>query len=181
MSDKTSKSTSSTKHPLAELVGNALPADAPLEDHLAELVKLNEKASQGFERAASLMSSDQDELLFKTYAAQRERFASLLRSSSEFSDKVAEKPKLITMAEEFLAGAHRTWMSVRANLADSALRVVLKECLRGDKTILESYDNTVKASGSKSATHQMLTEQRADIRAVMETLTRLLNETDTAS
>lgn len=152
-----------------------IPSNAPLSAHLSNLVHLNREAAQGFREASKKMDEAQDELLFKTYADQRERFASVLQSYID-EDAQEEAPAYVKIAEDFVARAHRVWMSLQASLSDSKLRAMLKECSRGDEAILSSYDLAIKASASKSEVHDRLTNQRADIRAVHDTLARLIKE-----
>ncbi len=165
---------------LSESFSGHVPSNAPLATHLKNLVHLNQEAAEGFRKAASLMESDQDELLFKTYADQRERFASVLKAFEEQErtdgDSSHDIPAIVRVAEDFAASAHRVWMSLVASVTNSKLQSMLKECMRGDETIIESYDAAVSASNSRSEVHNRLTSQRADIKAVHETLSRLTRE-----
>lgn len=153
-----------------------IPSNAPLSSHLSNLVHLNREAAQGFREAAKKMDEAQDELLFQTYADQRERFANVLQGYVDEQGEKQDTPAYVKIAEDFAARAHRVWMSLQASLSDSKLRAMLKECSRGDEAILTSYDLAIKASTSRSEIHDRLTEQRADIRAVHQTLARLIKE-----
>lgn len=169
--------------PLKSILDKGLDERSPISEHIAELISLNEDASRGFERAAVMMDNDQDGLLFTTYANQRARFASTLRASHAVDEKAGakERSSFAAIAEEFAAQAHRAWISLRASLSDSKLRAMLQECLRGDESLLPHYDHAIKASPSRSELHDLLTNQRADIKAVTETLRRLINETESMS
>ncbi len=169
---------SSDQSRLQNFMSTHLDENTPLDKHLVEIIRLNTQAEQGFRKAASLMSSDQDELLFTAYADQHARFASTLQS---FIDDDNSKTSSITsVAEQLAAQAHRAWMGLRATFAGSELRAMLLECLRGEEVLAKHYDHAIKASPSRSEVHNLLAQQRADIKSVNQTLERLSNESEQA-
>jgi uncharacterized protein (TIGR02284 family) len=165
------------ENPIKSILDSGIDANSPISVHIAELIRLNEDAALGFRRAAEMMEDAQNELLFTTYANQRERFANTLKSHADVKTTKEGRSKFAAFAEDIAAQAHRAWMGLKASLSDSKLRTMLEESLRGDEFLTSHYDHAVKASDSRSDLHNLLTAQRADIKAVTQTLRRLIDET----
>lgn len=172
----------SAPEPIARKLNEVLSKDDSFEGQLKSLMRVNMAAAKAFRHAASLMTRDHDELLLKTYADQRERFANELRGDLPKSEENEDESLLEgSFADRFVDSLQKGWMSLRAAITEQKLGAVIGEILRDEEDIVTSYDTAIHAAPRNSREHDRLTSQRADIKAVNQTLHRLLDEVKKAA
>ena len=60
-----------------------------------------------------------------------------------------------------LAAAHRTFLDLKDKVTGSDDSAILAEIVRGEKQLLEAYDDAREASGAADPAYSVLTEQKA--------------------
>jgi len=137
-----------------------------IEDSLNDIIKKNEDAIKGYEKAAENTEDFGLKSFFKTKASERRIFLTELKASA---------PALETRDEIDGSGAgrlHRTWMDIKAFFSGDDAEAMLEEAIRGDKAAIEEYNEVL------ADTH-LPTEAASVIRKQRDWLTKGLEEIKT--
>ncbi len=134
-----------------------------------DLIEVLEDGKDGFAKGAEkLTSSDRPEFAkkFTEYSAQRERFATELKSlAANYGDEVKK--------EGSVTGAlHRGWLTLKDALAGSSPDGVLDAAEQGEDHAVEAYDKALKSdisAGLRTVVQRQYTDVKAahdDVRAL---------------
>ena len=134
---------------------------------LNHLVEVCRNGQHGFRQAAERAGDSHLRAIFAEYASQREQFAAQLRYQVS---RLGGRPQ----DSGTVAGAfHRTWMGVRNSISSDAERTLIRECERGERFALASYQLALQ-HGLDPAVAELVEEQRAQIDIAYRKLQELL-------
>lgn len=69
-----------------------------------------------------------------------------------------------------LASAHRTWMDLKDSVTGSDDSKIIAEVVRGEKTLLDSYDKALAEAGGTDPEYAFLAEQHASLKSSISQL-----------
>jgi uncharacterized protein (TIGR02284 family) len=149
-------------------------SSTPTDAVLNQLIHLNLAGELGFATAAEHVKNRAIKLYLKNYAQQRAGFVDELRA------EVSRRSGKLTATLNPLAGLHRGWIDVKAALTigrDNQARVVLQECLRGDRVILDAYQRAQQAA-LPAEVAELLQRHRTQIQQVYDQLCQMAEGQD---
>lgn len=136
---------------------------------LNRLIRLNLASELGFETAAEHVKNRALKLYLKRYAQQRAHFVDALHA------EIGRWGGTIQVARNPLAAFHRGWIDLKAALTvgrDNEARVVLQECLSGERVALTTYAQARQAV-LPSLVDDLLQQQATQIQQAHDQLCRL--------
>jgi uncharacterized protein (TIGR02284 family) len=127
---------------------------------MKDLAELLIDSQKGYQEAAE-----------RTEAPHLKQF--LLRLSTERTPLISEVSSQLRMFGEddmpkdgtFKGDLHRAWMDIRDSLTGSPNANVLDECERGEKYLLDRYDDLMKDEDIDPNVKSMLTRQRSKVQS----------------
>lgn len=135
-----------------------------IENKLKDVIKKNEDAIKGFEKAAENASETGIQSYFRQKAGERKIFLKTLRNATPALDLGD------TETEGSTAGAaHRTWMDVKAFFSGDNDESMLEEAVRGDKSAIEEYNEVLAETHVPQRVKEIIREQRDAIQNDLET------------
>lgn len=138
-------------------------------DDLQRLHKRLADSRDGYEKAAEAADAERFKELFSRRSAQRRAFADKIRA--ELANR-GEKPG----ADGTVTGAtHRAWMGLAAAVGDSD-RAVAAEVSRGEKHLLDTYDELMDGLDPDNPLHSELSHQQSEIAKMVESTERMSAE-----
>ena len=119
---------------------------------------------EGYRDAMDHVESPHIKQVFSDFMSRRDRNASELR---QYLVKAGH-----TMDEDgsILAGAHRAFMDIKDWVTPSDDAATLAEVVRGEKVLLDAYDDALTAAGGSDPEYQFLVEQHASLKSAIAQL-----------
>ncbi|MEQ8764053.1 MAG: PA2169 family four-helix-bundle protein [Planctomycetota bacterium] len=134
-------------------------------DRIQDLIEINNDSAAGFEKAADLVSAPIDDKL-RRFGQERRELA------SELSALAALSGDRVRSDGSWQGRVHRWWLHLRANIQPNRQAAVLAEVERGEASICEAYEDTLRSSPG-SAISDMLHRQLAAIRLAKKQVRQL--------
>ncbi|MUH38065.1 PA2169 family four-helix-bundle protein [Zobellia amurskyensis] len=126
-------------------------------EKLNALVQKNRDAEKGFEKAIEIAKAKTLMDWFKTRAEERREFREELKEEiHSYGFSCVQTPSLT-------GDLHRTWMDLKAALADDNDEAMLEEAMRGEKATLEEYNSAISEITMPPATEHILKSHRVKI------------------
>jgi uncharacterized protein (TIGR02284 family) len=126
---------------------------------LNSLIKTTLDSRKGFREASEDMSTPRFSQMFAEYAAERGAVASRLQEEVR---RLGGDPEDDT---SFLAGAHQTFMNLKAAIAGHNDKAVVNEVERGEDHIKSKYEAALKDQDLSPSTRQVITEAFSSVRS----------------
>ena len=130
-------------------------------DSLQILLEKNYDAEAGYKEAMLKAENTRLKNYLKERAALRNRFATEL---SDALIRLDEKPR---EKGSVTGDLHRTWMNIKQALSSDKDESILEECIRGEKSSVEEYEEILEKKQFRPEITEMITRQK---REVSETL-----------
>ena len=126
-------------------------------DELREILKKNDDASKGYEKAADNADSHRLGTYFRDKASGRKGFNQKLRSEIKGSFPDYD-------GEGTIAGSmHRAWMDVKSLFSADDDESMLEESITGDRAAVEEYNDIIGYENLAPGLRELLTSQRDEI------------------
>jgi uncharacterized protein (TIGR02284 family) len=133
-----------------------------IEEKIKDVIRKNEDAVKGFEKAAENAKTEGIQSYFRNKAIERTRYIKTLRNATPALE--------IGDPDGSTAGnLHRTWMDVKAFFSRDNDEVMLEEAIKGDRSAIEEYNEVLAESQVPHRVKEILREQRDAIRNDLET------------
>ena len=129
-----------------------------LRQILTELLRKNQDAQQGYQKAAEDVKVPTLVTYFEECSQQRQTFVRELQS--EMKDLGIEVPNVSTTWQ---GDIHQLWMDLRSVLASDKEDAVLQETIRGDNSALEEYSSLLGTEQLPESTRRLLEAQKQKI------------------
>lgn len=126
-------------------------------DKLNALVQKNSDAEKGFEKASEIATAKTLVNWFATRAVERSIFREELRAEIHSFGHPCVQTSSLT------GDLHRTWIDIKAALADDNDEVMLEEAMRGEKAALDEYNDAIAEVTMPPTTEVLLKSHRAKI------------------
>lgn len=110
-----------------------------LVDRLNDVLTRSYDAMEGYENAIDDMKDEQLKNFFKNQVMERRRFAQELETEVK---TLGGEP--VTKGS-FKASLHRAWMDLKASLASDNAEKVLEECIRGEESARDDYQDIMES------------------------------------
>tara|TARA_R110001592_G_scaffold25765_4_gene97492 strand:+ start:182 stop:664 length:483 start_codon:yes stop_codon:yes gene_type:complete len=110
-----------------------------LIDKLNDVLRRSYDAMEGYENAIDDMSEEQLKNFFKNQVMERRVFA------QELTTEVAALGGDPVTQSSFKASLHRAWMDLKSSIASSNTEEVLQECIRGEETARDDYQDILES------------------------------------
>ena len=121
-------------------------------------------SKDGYEQAAERSSNAQHKALFSEMIDRRSRNAAQVRTY------LSQKGEQMDDDGSLLAAAHRTFLSLKDSVTGSSDEAILEEVIRGEETLLKSYDDAIAAAGAGDPELSFLTQQHSELQAKISEL-----------
>ena len=92
------------------------------------------------------------------------------RNASEIRQYLTREGHSVDDDGSMLAAAHRTFMDLKDMVTGSDDAATLAEVVRGEKTLLNAYDDAITAAGGTDPEYQFLVEQHASLKSAIQQL-----------
>ncbi|WP_373058366.1 PA2169 family four-helix-bundle protein [Zunongwangia sp. H14] len=136
-------------------------------EKLQTLLERNYDAREGFKQAMEdTHNHDLKRFLFAK-AIQRGEFIAELENQLDSLHEKAQKEGTIS------GTVHRAWIDLKTTLAGKEDVEVLEECLRGEKVILEEYQETLKKENFPGELAAVLQKQMLEIQKTLDEIKSL--------
>ena len=133
-------------------------------DALKTLLTRLVDSREGYRDALDHVESDSMKQLFQQFMERRDRNASEIRAYlTKEGHNVDEDGSL-------LASAHRTWLDFKDAVTPSDDAATTAEIVRGEKVLLEAYDDALTAAGGTDPEYAFLAEQHASLKSTIAQL-----------
>lgn len=126
---------------------------------LNSLIKTTLDSYKGFQDAAEDTGAGQYASMFREFAAERSRVASMLQ------DEVRRLGGNPEDDSSFLAAAHRAFMNLKETLTGSNERAIIEEVERGEDYIKEKYQAALRDDKLSSSTRAVIEQAFTSVRA----------------
>lgn len=136
-------------------------------DSLQDILERNYDAEAGYKKALELAESDYLKRFLKRRAAQRSQFA------TEIDLELRRLNETPAESGSNKAAMHRTWMDVKNFLSSTTDEALLKECIRGEKASVKTYEETLENQNFTPETTQLLNEQLMRVKNSLSEVKRL--------
>lgn len=136
---------------------------------LRGLIKLCKASEKGFNVAAGNVKNRGLKILLKNFAQQRAQFAQALQAELEKLGGTKSR------RSGPVAGIHRGWINIKAAMTigqPGTERVVLAECMRGERIIVRNYERASKKALPKHL-QRLINEQYTAIQETCDEVTCL--------
>ena len=133
-------------------------------DALKTLLTRLVDAREGYRDALDHAESAHIKSVLTQFMERRERNAAEVRSTLARAGHDVEEDGSI------LAAAHRSFMDLKDTLTGSDDSAVLAEVVRGEKTLLDAYDDALSAAGAGDPEYAFLVEQHASLKSAIAQL-----------
>lgn len=136
-------------------------------ESLQELLEKNYDAEKGFKNAIDDTKNQSLKTYLKQQAVKHNRFATEI----DFEIRsLNASPKEKGSASATL---HRAWMDLKTAIAGNDDEAILEECIRGDKSSVEEYEEVIKKHKLPAKIQQVISKQLDDIRKTLNEVKRL--------
>ena len=133
-------------------------------DALKTLLTRLVDSREGYRDAIEHVESAHIKSMFQQFMERRDRNASEIRAYlTKEGHSVEEDGSL-------LASAHRSWMDFKDAVTGSDDAATIAEVARGEKQLLEAYDDALTAAGGTDPEYAFLAEQHASLKQAIAQL-----------
>lgn len=136
---------------------------------LNELLERNYDAEKGYKKAAEDIENSTLKEFFRDYSGQRYNFGHEIKEEIR---KLGGEPE---KGSGVRSNLHRTWIDVKSLLTGKDAEAVVKECIRGEKTALEDYEDALKRSDLPVSTREVVQRQHDRIQSAVSRLNQIEN------
>lgn len=134
---------------------------------LNELLERNYDAEKGYKKAAEDIDNSLLKDFFKEYSGQRYNFGHEIKEEIRSMGGDPDKGSSIT------ADLHRTWIDVKSLVTGKDTEAVIKECLRGETTALEDYEEALRRTDLPTKTREVVKSQHDKIQSAINRLNQI--------
>lgn len=133
-----------------------------MSDRLNVLLENAYDAEKGYLNAMQKVDQPEMKMFFKRTAEQRGDFARDLRREILSYGQIPEDSGTLK------GDTHRFWTNIKALLSENKKEVVLEECLRGEKKVIEEYNEVLEEQRTlPPTTVELLTKHRDAIQSAI--------------
>lgn len=136
---------------------------------LNELLERNYDAEKGYKKAAEDIENSTLKEFFKDYSGQRYSFGHEIKEEIRKMGGEPEKGSGVR------SNLHRTWIDVKSLLTGKDTEAVVKECIRGEKTALEDYEDALKINDLSTSARDVVQRQHDKIQGAVNRLNQIEN------
>lgn len=136
-------------------------------DVLNELLERNYDAEKGYKKAAEDIDNSLLKDFFKEYSGQRYNFGHEIKDEIRRMGGDPDKGSSIT------SNLHRTWIDVKSLVTGKDTEAVVKECLRGETTALEDYEDALRRTDLPVSTREVVQTQHDKIQGAINRLNQI--------
>ena len=119
---------------------------------------------EGYRDAMDHVESAHIKSIFTEFMSRRDRNASELRQY------LVKEGHSMDEDGSILASAHRMFMDMKDKVTGSDDAATLAEVARGEKVLLDAYDDALTAAGGTDPEYQFLVEQHASLKSAIDQL-----------
>ena len=123
------------------------------EELLNVLLTRNIDAEKGFERAAKEIENPNIKGFFRNNYKKHYQFCHEIK---EMVENIGGEPN---KGGSLVADAHRLWMNLKETFAKNSESTVIKECLRGEKIVINEYKKAIESPAIRRDYREQLEEQ----------------------
>ena len=143
-------------------------------DALKELYSTVIDSWDGYEKASEVVDSPRLQSLFEELQDRRARHAAELREYLASTDIDLDDDGTI------LASVHRQYLGLKDMVSDDDAAVVA-EVIRGERQLLDAYDQAIRSMDATSPAFSFATEQHRNLEAHIEELELFAEDNDSPS
>lgn len=92
------------------------------------------------------------------------------RNAAEVRAYLVKEGHTVDEDGSLLASAHRSFMDLKDSVTGSEDAATLKEIVRGEKKLLDAYDDALQAAGGADPEYAFLAEQHASLKSAIAQL-----------
>ena len=118
-------------------------------------------AREGYRDALDHVESAHIKQLFQQFMERRDRNASEIRAY------LLKEGHNVGDDGSLLASAHRTWLDFKDAVTPSDDAATIAEVVRGEKVLLDAYDDALTAAGGTDPEYAFLAEQHASLKSAV--------------
>lgn len=134
---------------------------------LNELLERNYDAEKGYKKAAEDIDNSLLKDFFKEYSGQRYNFGHEIKDEIRRMGGDPDKGSSIT------SNLHRTWIDVKSLVTGKDTEAVVKECLRGETSALEDYEDALRRTDLPATTREVVQTQHDKIQSAINRLNQI--------
>lgn len=135
-----------------------------LANSLQVLLKKNYDAENDYRTALERAENPSLKEFFKKQVVQRNHFATEI---DKLLHSFNEHPR---DSGTTLGTLHRTWINLRSSLGKDTDKMLLEECLRGEKNSVEEYEEKLRKNRFPAHTEEVLRKQLSEIRNTLASI-----------
>ena len=136
---------------------------------LNELLERNYDAEKGYKKAAEDIENTTLKEFFRDYSGPRYNFGHEIKEEIR---KLGGEPE---KGSGVRSNLHRTWIDVKSLLTGKDTEAVVKECIRGETTALEDYEDALKRQDLPVTTREVVQRQHDKIQSAVNRLNQIEN------
>lgn len=136
---------------------------------LNELLERNYDAEKGYKKAAEDIENSTLKEFFRDYSGQRYNFGHEIKEEIR---KLGGEPE---KGSGVRSNLHRTWIDVKSLLTGKDTEAVVKECIRGEKTALEDYEEALQRNDLPATAREVVQRQHDKIQNAVNRLNQIEN------
>ena len=137
---------------------------------LNKLITTLYDGENGYKEAADEVDSVSLATKFRELSQQRYNFG------HEIKPEITKLGGKVDKGGSLAAGAHRIWMDIKETFSSNDEGAILKECIRGDESAVDTYREVLKDTSLTTDARQIVTRQLEAIERSLGEL-RTLNRT----
>ncbi|WP_017729835.1 ferritin-like domain-containing protein [Nafulsella turpanensis] len=138
-------------------------------DVLNHLLERNYDAEKGYKKAAEDIDNSLLKDFFRDYSGQRYTFGHEIKEEIRRMNGEPEKGSSVK------GDLHRTWIDVKSLLTGKDNEAVVKECIRGETTALEDYEDALRRTDLPPTTREVVQRQHDQIQGAVNRLNQIQN------
>jgi uncharacterized protein (TIGR02284 family) len=119
---------------------------------------------EGYRDSIDHVESPQIKTLFQEFMSRRDRNASEVRAY------LTREGHSVDDDGSLLASAHRSWVGLKDAVTGSDDAGTLAEVVRGEKSLLDAYDEALAEAGGADPEYAFLKEQHASLKQAIQQL-----------
>lgn len=128
---------------------------------LQELLEKNYDAEKEYKAAMKRAENPRLKEFFKKQAVRKNHFATEI---DKILHVLNEHPE---SGESAMGMLHRTWLNLRSSIGKKTDKVLLEQCLRGEKNSVEEYENILRKNKFSASIEAILRKNLAEMRETL--------------
>ena len=141
-----------------------------ISNSIQEIIEKNNDSYKGYKQVADKANDSKLRSFFIQQAAERKEFAGKLLNQL----KIYNPDHNDNASGSAVGSLHRTWINVKTALSQDNDEALLEECLRGDKTSIEDYEEFLNNNKEiPDNLRSTITQQVQDIKNTLDSVSRL--------